>query len=112
MAPAAPAVKREAEEDLGRMVRRIETFPPATMGHIRSHGCRDLLVYCGSGRCHHSATMNGDCPDDGPFVRYAVEWLARAVVISAPMSGPIGRRTSIIGAYDFRAVEALTSAMI
>jgi hypothetical protein len=44
---------------------RPETFPPVTMGHIRGHGCRDLLVYCGSGRCHHSATLSGDdFPDD------------------------------------------------
>jgi hypothetical protein len=26
-------------------VRKVETFPPVT---IRGHGCRDLLVYCGS----------------------------------------------------------------
>jgi hypothetical protein len=33
------------------MVRRkAETFEPVTMGHIRGHGCRDLLVYCNSGR--------------------------------------------------------------
>jgi hypothetical protein len=37
------------------------------MGHIRGHGCRALLVYCGSGRCHHSATMNADwLPDETP----------------------------------------------
>ena len=30
------------------------------MAHIRPHGCRDLLTYCDSGRCHHSATMNAD----------------------------------------------------
>jgi hypothetical protein len=41
-------------------VRRPEIFPPVTMAHIRGHGCRDLLVYCGSGRCHHSATMLGE----------------------------------------------------
>jgi hypothetical protein len=36
------------------MVRRkAETFEPVTLGHIRFHGCRDLLVYCDSGRCHH-----------------------------------------------------------
>jgi hypothetical protein len=23
-----------------------------TLGHIRSHGCRDLLVYCDTGRSH------------------------------------------------------------
>ena len=40
--------------------RQQETFAPVTLGHIRSHGCRDLLVYCSSGRCHHSATLNGD----------------------------------------------------
>jgi len=24
--------------------RKVETFPPVTLGHIRGHGCRDLLV--------------------------------------------------------------------
>jgi hypothetical protein len=28
-------------------VRKAETFPPVTMGHIRGHGCRELLIYCG-----------------------------------------------------------------
>jgi hypothetical protein len=37
------------------MVRKAETFPPVTMAHIRGHGCRDLLVYCDSGGCHHGA---------------------------------------------------------
>jgi hypothetical protein len=45
------------------VVRKAETFPPGIMGHIRNHGCRDLLVYCSSGRCHQSATLSGDgCP--------------------------------------------------
>jgi hypothetical protein len=26
--------------------RQQEAFEPVTMGHIRSPGCRDLLVYC------------------------------------------------------------------
>jgi len=26
------------------MVRKAETFPPVTMGHIRGHGCRDFAV--------------------------------------------------------------------
>jgi len=26
-------------------IRKDETFEPVTMGHVRSHGCRDLLVY-------------------------------------------------------------------
>jgi hypothetical protein len=37
-------------------VRNVETFPPVTMG-----------PRCGSGRCHHSATMNADwLPDELP----------------------------------------------
>ena len=48
-------------------IRKRETFAPVTLGHIRSHGCHDLLVYCDSGRCHHSATMNADwLPDEMP----------------------------------------------
>ena len=31
-----------------------------TMGHIRSHGCPDLLVYCVSPWCNHSATLSLD----------------------------------------------------
>jgi len=47
--------------------RKIETLPAGDHGHIRGHGCRDLLVYCGSGRCHHSANISGDwLPDDVP----------------------------------------------
>jgi hypothetical protein len=38
---------------------------PVTLGHIRGHGCRDLLVYCESVFCNHSATLNADwLPDD------------------------------------------------
>ena len=45
--------------------RQPETFPPVTLGPIRSHGCRDLLVYCESGWCHRSAVMNADwLPDE------------------------------------------------
>lgn len=50
------------------------TMPPRTradrrtrhhMGHIRGHGCRDLLVYCSSPRCNHDAQLNGDrLPDE------------------------------------------------
>ena len=59
-------------------VRKVETFPPVTMGHIRGHGCRDLLVYCGSGRCHHSATMNAiGYPMKCRCGRYVAGWSAR-----------------------------------
>jgi hypothetical protein len=49
--------------------RKSETFEPVTMGHIRSHGCQDLLVYCGSGRCHHGTVMNADWLPNETHVR-------------------------------------------
>jgi hypothetical protein len=46
-------------------VREVEKFEPVTLSHIRGHGCRDILIYCGSIHCSHSATMNADhWPDD------------------------------------------------
>jgi uncharacterized C2H2 Zn-finger protein len=49
-------------------VTKAETFEPVTMGHIRAHGCRDLLVYCGSINCSHGTTLNADhMPDDTPI---------------------------------------------
>src|SRR3984893_1437748 len=48
--------------------RRRETFEPVTLDQIRVHGCRDLLVYCCSVWCNHSATLNADClPGDTPL---------------------------------------------
>lgn len=45
--------------------RHSQKPEPITMGHIRSHGCRDLLVYCASIWCNHSARLNADwLPDD------------------------------------------------
>jgi hypothetical protein len=39
--------------------------PPVTLGHIRSHGVRNLLIYCSTGRCRHSAVINADrWPDE------------------------------------------------
>jgi hypothetical protein len=40
--------------------RHHETFEPVTLSHIRAHGCRNLLVYCESVWCKHSAVMNAD----------------------------------------------------
>jgi hypothetical protein len=38
---------------------------PVTLGHLRSHGCRRLLIYCSTGLCHHSAVVDADRgPDD------------------------------------------------
>jgi hypothetical protein len=31
------------------VMRKSESFELVTMGNIRAHGCRDLLVYCDSG---------------------------------------------------------------
>jgi hypothetical protein len=40
--------------------------PPVTLGHIRSHGVRHLLIYCSAGpSCHHSAVVDADrWPDE------------------------------------------------
>jgi hypothetical protein len=48
--------------------RKRETFEPVTLGHIRGHGCRDLLVFCGSIHCSHETKMNADhLPDETPI---------------------------------------------
>src|SRR6266545_2278280 len=52
------------------MARRSrETPEPVTLGHIRGHGCRDLLVYCASTWCHHGATLNADWLPDETVIR-------------------------------------------
>src|SRR6516162_6789780 len=43
---------------------KVGKLAPVTLGHMRSQGCRDLLVYCHSDRCNHSTLMNvGHLPD-------------------------------------------------
>ena len=103
--PNAPAVKREAEEDWGDgrpPTRNIRA--PVTLGHIRSHDCRDLLVYCNSGRCHHRATMNADSSTRSicPCAHSAVEWYAPAADTSVPTCAQIGGRTSTSGTSSSR----------
>jgi hypothetical protein len=48
--------------------RRPEPYrgQPVTLGHMRAHGCRRLLIYCSAGLyCHHSSTVDADrWPDD------------------------------------------------
>ncbi len=39
------------------------------MGLMRSLGCRDLLVYCESTWCNHSAKLNADWLPDKTLVR-------------------------------------------
>src|SRR6516165_6100229 len=82
-------------------VRKAETFPPVTMGHIRGHGCRDLLVYCSSGRCRHGATMNGDgFPDDLPIRSLCGRMVCTVCGMIGADVGRIGRRMLISGTYD------------
>jgi hypothetical protein len=44
-----------------------QTSESVTLGHIRGHGCRDVLVYCCDPICNHGVTLNVDhLPDDTP----------------------------------------------
>jgi hypothetical protein len=63
--PSAPGGEA-GSRGLGSVAgQKQETFEPLTLGHIRSHGCRDLIVYCGSINCNHGITINADhMPDD------------------------------------------------
>jgi hypothetical protein len=46
-------------------MKRAQPKDVVTMGHLRAHGCRDLLVYCTSIWCNHSTKLNVDwLPDD------------------------------------------------
>jgi hypothetical protein len=58
--------------------------PPVTMGHIRSHGVRRLLIYCSTGFCNHCAVVDADRrPDD--TVLLDMDW--RAVCTKCGMIG-------------------------
>ena len=50
-------------------VHKGERIQSVTLGHIRSHGCRDLLIYCSFIDCSHSATMNADHLPDETAIR-------------------------------------------
>jgi hypothetical protein len=53
---------------IGMTPAKVGKFEPVTLGHMRAQGCRDLLVYCSSGRCNHSTIINvGHLPDDTPI---------------------------------------------
>src|SRR5215470_6499862 len=68
------------------MLNAHETFPPVTLGHIRGHGCRDLLVYCGAINCSHHVIMSSEHFDDDTSIRP----LGRRMVCSR--CGPPWRR--------------------
>ncbi len=62
-----PSLMRHRDPRDDTPKRRNESYrgPPVTLGHIRSHGVRRLLIYCSIGLCHHSATVDADrWPDD------------------------------------------------
>ncbi len=45
------------------MAEARQAFDSVTLRHIRSHGCRDLLIYC-----DHSSVVNADhLPDELPI---------------------------------------------
>jgi hypothetical protein len=89
-------------------LRKNATFPPVTLGHMRGHGCRELLVYCNSERCHHSAGMNADwLPMRRRYGRCASGWSAPNAGCLAPTYDRTGDRTSTSGTFELR-----TSAMI
>jgi len=73
--------------------QRQQAFKLVTLGHIRSHGCRDLLVYCISPRCHHS---NGDwLADETPVRAFCSGMVCNAAGCSALTCGRIDDRTSM-----------------
>jgi hypothetical protein len=64
---ARVAMRARDPHDDPRQKRRPKPYrgPPVTLGHIRSHGVRRLLIYCSTGLCHHSAVINADrWPDE------------------------------------------------
>jgi hypothetical protein len=61
-------MRRRDTRDYPPARRRPQSYqgPPVTLGHIRSHGVRRLLVYCSARLyCHHSAVVDADrWPDE------------------------------------------------
>ena len=49
--------------------RARQTYQPVTLGQTRVFGCRDILVYCDSIQCNHSARLNADWLPDDTVVR-------------------------------------------
>ncbi len=50
------------------MAEQGQAMESVTLGHIRSHGCRDLLIFCEAIDCNHGSSMNAhEFPDDLPI---------------------------------------------
>jgi hypothetical protein len=79
-----------------------KAFESITLGHMRSHGCRDLLVYCAFINCNNSTIMNADYfPERFAYsLTRSPGWCAGAVGIGEPMCGPIGGRIRISGTLE------------
>jgi hypothetical protein len=75
------------------MAEKEQAFESVTLGHMRAHGCRDLLIYCEAINCHNRSIMNADhLPDECRSARYVREWSANGVDTAAPTCGRIGAR--------------------
>jgi hypothetical protein len=58
-------MRRDPHDDAPRRRPQRYSGPPVTLGHIRSHGCRRLLIYCNAPGCHHRANIDADrWPDE------------------------------------------------
>jgi hypothetical protein len=56
---------RDPRDDPPARRRPRNEGPPVTLGHIRSHGVRRLLIFCSTGLCHHRAVIDADAwPDE------------------------------------------------
>jgi hypothetical protein len=57
---------RDPRDDRPRRRKEQYRGPSVTLGHIRSHGVRHLLIYCSQGLyCHHSTVVDADrWPDE------------------------------------------------
>jgi hypothetical protein len=81
--------------------RQRETFPPVTLGQIRGHGCRNLLVYCESLWCNHGAVMNADAlPDEMPVRSLCPRMVCTACGLIGADCGRTGRRIRTGGRRD------------
>ena len=79
------------------MIRRYQpTSEPVTMGHVRSHGCRELLVYCTSIWCNHSAKINADwLPDEAALLALEPRMVCTVCGLIGADFGRTGPRTLV-----------------
>jgi len=71
-----------------------------TLGHIRSHGCRDLLVYCAAVNCNHSSVIVRITCRTTCLLAHSVSAWCAPVGIGEPMCAAIGGRIRINGTLE------------